>query len=193
MGTQTAIAKTIIDAQADYILAVKGNQDYLYKNVINQFKVQTINDTSETLEKNRGRIETRTCQVITNLCFLEDIVPQWKNLKSLVKITARREINGKVTTEQRYYISSLIDTAENFNAYIRGHWGVENKLHWTLDMTFGEDYQRKRQKRAAQNFALIQKIALNLLKKDNSVKASVKSKRLLAAWDEEFLKNILGF
>lgn len=193
MGTQTAIAETIIDKGADYILALKGNQPYLYENVIHQFKVQNIADTDENLDKNRGRIETRTCQVITNLTFLDDISEQWKNLKSLIKITAKREIKGKITTEHRYYISSLLDSAQNFNTYIRQHWSVENKLHWTLDMTFGEDYQRKRKQKAAQNFALIQKIALNLIKKDTSVKASIKSKRLLAAWDEEFLMKILGF
>lgn len=84
MGTQTAIAKTIIEAEADYILAVKGNQNYLYKNVINQFKNQTIADNNESLEKNKGRIETRICDVITDLTFLDDIVPKWKNLKSLM-------------------------------------------------------------------------------------------------------------
>ncbi len=191
MGTQKKIAKTIIKGQADYILALKGNQSYLHDNVRNQFKVQKITSTHEIVEKNRGRIETRKCEVITNLEYLDD-VSKWKGLKSLIKITAIREVKGKKSIEKRFYISSLLDQAKNYNSYIRQHWGVENSLHWTLDMTFGEDYQRKRKDKAAQNFSLIQKFALNLLKKDNSIKASLKSKRLMAGWDDKFLMKILG-
>ncbi len=191
MGTQKKIAQAIIEGQADYILALKGNQSYLNDNVRNQFKVQKIASTSETVEKNRGRIETRKCEVITNLEFLDDI-SGWKGLKSIVKITSTREIKEKKSVEERFYISSLLDQAENYNSYIRQHWGVENSLHWTLDMTFGEDYQRKRKDKAAQNFSLIQKFALNILKKDNSVKASLKNKRLMAGWDDEYLMKILG-
>lgn len=191
MGTQKEIAETIIKQEADYILALKGNQGYLNDNVRNQFNIQKIASTNETIDKNRGRIETRKCEVINNLEYLDD-VSGWKGLKSIVKITATREIKGKKSVEERYYISSLLDDAKNYNSYIRQHWGVENSLHWTLDMTFGEDYQRKRKKRAAQNFALIQKFALNLLKKENSIKASLVSKRLMAGWDDDFLMKILG-
>jgi len=192
MGTQRKIAKTIIEGKADYILALKGNQSYLNDNVRNQFKVQKIASTSEITEKNRGRIETRKCEVITNLEYLDDI-SDWKELKSIIKITATREVKNKKSVEERYYISSLLDDAKNINSYIRQHWGVENSLHWTLDMTFGEDYQRKRTAKAAQNFSLIQKFALNLLKKDKSIKASLVSKRLMAGWDDEYLMKILGF
>jgi len=191
MGTQKKIAKTIIEKKADYILALKGNQSYLNDNVRNQFTIQKITSTNQTIEKNRGRIETRKCEVITNLEYIDDILG-WKGLKSLVKITSTREVNGKKSVEERYYISSLLDKAKNYNSYIRQHWGVENSLHWTLDMTFGEDYQRKRKFKAAQNFSLIQKFALNLLKKENSVKASLVSKRLMAGWDDDFLMKILG-
>lgn len=191
MGTQKKIAKTIIDSNADYILALKGNQGYLYDNVRNQFTVQKIASTNQIIEKNRGRIETRKCEVITNLEFIDDILG-WQGLKSLIKITATREVNGKKSVEERFYISSLLDHAKNYNLYIRQHWGVENSLHWTLDMTFGEDYQRKRKNKAAQNFALIQKFALNLLKKENSNKASLVSKRLMAGWDDQYLMKILG-
>ena len=191
MGAQKEIAKTIIKEEADYILALKGNQSYLHENVKNQFNIQKIASTHEVTEKNRGRIETRKCEVITNLEYLDDI-SGWKGLKSIVKITATREHNGKKSIEKRYYISSLLDEAKNYNSYIRQHWGVENALHWTLDMTFGEDYQRKRKGKAAQNFSLIQKFTLNLLKKDISTKASLKSKRLMAGWDDEFLMKILG-
>ena len=191
MGTQKKIAETIIKGQADYILALKGNQSYLHENVKTQFNVQKIASTHEVVEKNRGRIETRKCEVITNLEYLDD-VSKWNGLKSLIKITATREVKGKKSIEERFYISSLLDQAKNCNSYIRQHWGVENSLHWTLDMTFGEDYQRKRKNKTAQNFSLIQKFALNLLKKDNSVKASLKSKRLMAGWGNPFLMNILG-
>ncbi|HBK71553.1 MAG TPA: ISAs1 family transposase [Flavobacteriaceae bacterium] len=191
MGTQKEIAETIIKAEADYILALKGNQGYLNDNVRNQFNVQKIASTYEMVEKNRGRIETRKCEVITNLEYLNDI-SGWKGLKSIVKITAIREVKEKKSVEERFYISSLLDEAKNYNSYIRQHWGVENSLHWTLDMTFGEDYQRKRKKKAAQNFSLIQKFALNLLRKEKSTKASLVSKRLMAGWDDEYLMKILG-
>jgi predicted transposase YbfD/YdcC len=191
MGTQKKIAETIINQEADYILALKGNQGYLSENVKQQFKIQKIASTNETIEKNRGRIETRKCEVINNLEYMNDILG-WKGLKSIVKITAIREINGKKTTEQRYYISSLIENAKNFNKYIRQHWRVENSLHWTLDMTFSEDYQRKRKNKAAENFSLIQKFALNLLKNEKSVKASIVSKRLMAGWDDDYLLKIIG-
>jgi len=191
MGTQKEIAKTIIKENADYILALKGNQGNLNDNVRNQFTIQNIASTAQTLEKNRGRIETRKCEVITNLEYIDDL-EGWDGLKSLVKITATREIKGKTSVEEHFYISSLLDEAKNYNSYIRQHWGVENSLHWTLDMTFGEDYQRKRKNKAAQNFSLIQKFALNLLKKEKSVKATLVSKRLMAGWDDKYLMEILG-
>ncbi len=192
MGTQTDIATKIIENKADYILALKGNQGNLQEEVESIFRVQKIDDQDDDIEKNRGRIESRTSQVIKNLEFL-DGKEKWAGLKSIIKIISVREIGDKKTTETRMYISSLDESAENLNKYIREHWGIENSLHWTLDMTFNEDKQRKRYKNAGQNFALAQKIALNLLKKEGSSKMSIKTKRLKAAWDNKYLLKILGF
>jgi predicted transposase YbfD/YdcC len=190
MGTQKKIAETIIDKQADYILALKGNQGYLKEDVQNTFLRQQPDSIDETVEKGHGRIETRKCEVINKLDFLDE-KEQWAGLKSLARVTASREINGKKTSEERLYISSVESDAKSFNSFIRQHWGVENSLHWTLDVTFREDAQRKRNGHAASNYALVEKIALNLLKTEDSRNMSIKSKRLVAAWDNEFLLKIL--
>lgn len=189
MGTQRDIAKKIIKGEANYILALKANQKELLQETQSIFRVQTPDSTSSVAEKGHGRIETRTCEVITNLEFLYG-KEKWDGLKSIVRITSNRSINDKKTEQQRYYISSLNVNAEKFNSYIRQHWGVENNLHWTLDMTFNEDHQRKRNGMAAQNFSLINKIALNLLKKDNA-KGSLKAKRLKAGWDNQYLLKLI--
>ena len=190
MGTQKKIAETIIDKQADYILALKGNQGYLKEDVQNTFIRQQPDSTDETVEKGHGRIETRKCEVINKLDFLDE-KEQWASLKSLARVTAIREINGKESSEKRLYISSVEADAKSFNLFIRQHWGVENSLHWTLDVTFREDAQRKRNGHAANNFALVEKIALNLLKTEGSKNMSIKNKRLVAAWDNQFLLKIL--
>lgn len=192
MGTQREIASKIIENKADYILALKGNQGNLEEEVESIFKVQKIDDEDIDIEKNRGRIETRTCQIIRDLKFL-DKKEDWTALKSIVKITSIREIGDKKTTEIRLYISSLEHSAKDINRYIRSHWAIENSLHYTLDMTFNEDRQRKRDKNAAENFSQAQKIALNLLKNENSTKMSIKTKRLKAAWDNQYLLKLLGF
>lgn len=192
MGTQREIATKIIENKADYILALKGNQGNLEEEVVSVFRVQNIEDEAIDIEKNRGRIETRTCQIIRDLKFL-DKKENWEGLKSIIKITSIREIGDKKTTETRLYISSLEHSAKEINKYIRSHWAIENSLHWTLDMTFNEDRQRKRDKNAAENFAQAQKIALNLLKIDNSTKMSIKTKRLKAAWENQYLLKLLNF
>ena len=148
MGTQKGIAKAIIDQKADYILALKGNQAAIKEEVESLFKNQSSDSTNEEVCKGHGRIETRKCEVITNLKFLDE-KEKWVGLKSIIRITAKREIKGKTSRESRLYISSLNTTAENFNQYIRQHWGVENSLHWTLDMVFNEDHQRKRNGKSA--------------------------------------------
>ena len=192
MGTQREIATKIIENKADYILALKGNQGNLEEEVESIFRVQNSEDEAIDIEKNRGRIETRTCQIIRDLKFL-DKKENWEGLKSIIKITSIREIGDKKTTETRLYISSLEHSAKEINKYIRSHWAIENSLHWTLDMTFDEDRQRKRDKNAAENFAQAQKIALNLLKIENSTKMSIKTKRLKAAWDNQYLLKLLNF
>ena len=181
-----------VKKKCDFVVTVKNNQ----KNLLNA--IQTIlSETSPneirysaTTEKGHGRIETRKCEVINKLDFLDE-KEHWAGLKSIARVMASREINGKKTSEERLYISSVESDAKDFNSFIRQHWGVENSLHWTLDVTFREDAQRKRNGHAASNFALVEKIALNLLKSEGSKNMSIKSKRLVAAWDNEFLLKVL--
>jgi predicted transposase YbfD/YdcC len=189
MGTQTKIAETIVNNKADYILALKDNQKNLREEVESIFRVQKPDDSIEEVDKGHGRIETRKCEVIKKLEFVEG-KEKWKNLSSIIKITSERIFNNKTTRDTRYYISSLDTSAKKINMCVRKHWGVENSVHWTLDMTFREDYQRKRNGKAAQNFSLVNKIALNILKKDKS-KGSLKTKRLRAAWDNDFLLSLI--
>ena len=121
--------------------------------------------------------------------LIVDFDNRWKKLSTVIKITSTREISEKKQTQERFYISSL-NINNDFNSLIRSHWGIENKLHWLLDMTFREDEQRKRAKHAANNFAIVRKIALNMLKKDSG-KESLRSKRLKAAWNKDFLIKLI--
>jgi len=188
MGTQRAIAEKIIENGGDYILAVKGNQGGLEEEVHALCEQsRPVFDTCE-VEKGHGRIETRRCEVFEKGFFVDE-ENRWKGLSSAIKITSTREFANKTQTQERFYISSL-NINNDFNKYIRDHWSVENNLHWTLDMIFREDEQRKRANHAAANFAIVRKIALNLLKKDKG-KESLRSKRLKAAWNKEFLIKIL--
>jgi predicted transposase YbfD/YdcC len=188
MGTQTSIAHKIVENGGDYILAVKGNQGNLEEEVHATCMRNTPVFDSCDVEKGHGRIETRRCEVFEKGLIVDE--SRWENLTSMIKITSTREFqSGKKEKQERYYISSL-GTTEDFNRLIRSHWGIENRLHWTLDMIFHEDEQRKRARHAATNFAIVRKIGLNLLKKDTG-KESLRSKRLKAAWNKEYLLNLL--
>ena len=162
IGTQTAIAQQIIEKGGDYILAVKGNQQKLLENVNRLCKDNTPVFDTNLVEKSHGRIETRRAEVFDYdpyICW-----SRWKSLKSVIRMTSTREfLGGKSKSEVRYYISSL-ETKSEFIQYIRSHWEIENKLHWVLDMTFNEDAQRKRAKHAAVNFAIVRKLAFNIIK-----------------------------
>jgi predicted transposase YbfD/YdcC len=188
MGTQRAIAKKIIEKGGDYILAVKGNQGSLEEEVHITCKRNRPVADSCTVEKGHGRIETRRCKVFEK-GLIVDTDNRWEKWTTVIKITSTREFANKTETQERFYISSLYQT-NDFNKYTRGHWGVENGLHWMLDMIFREDEQRKRANHAAQNFAIVRKIGLNLLKKDKG-KESLRSKRLKAGWDKEFLTKLI--
>lgn len=189
MGTQKDIAGKIVEAGADYILAVKGNQETLLEDVkaLCGYERPAAEDTD--VDKGHGRIEERLCQAFEPDAIIRADHKDWPELKTVVKVRATRTVDGEQSAEERFYISSL-PAGSHFNTYIRSHWEVENKLHWTLDMTFGEDGQRKRSRMAAQNFSILTKFALNLLKKDKS-KASLRNKRLKAAWDWNFLMHLL--
>ena len=189
MGTQKDIAKKIVDAGADYILAVKGNQETLLEDVEVMCDYERPAAEATDVDKGHGRIEVRQCQAFEPDAIIRMDHKGWPELKSVVRVKATRRIGGKESTEVRHYISSL-PTNSPFNTYIRSHWEVENKLHWTLDMTFREDRQRKRSRMAAQNFSILTKFAFNLLKRDKS-KLSLVNKRLKAAWDWQFLMQLL--
>ena len=193
MGTQKEIAKKIIAKDADYILAVKANQPQLLEHIKDEFSFSKQLTTYTKHDLDHGRIETRSCSVITDFQFIENN-NGWENLKSIIKIESTREFkNSERATEKasRYYISSLQNNANEFQEKIRSHWAVENKLHWTLDVAFSEDASRKRAGNAAQNYSILLKIALNILKNETSKKLSIKSKRLEAGWNEDYLLKIL--
>ena len=192
MGCQKDIAEKVIDREADYILSLKGNQGTLHEQVQDSFRFLPAISVAEETDAGHGRVETRCCSVIDDLSMIEQ-KGLWKNLHCIIKIEAERyfKATGKTESETRFYMSSLPPNAELLNRSIRGHWGIENSLHWTLDVAFNEDNSRKRAGCAAQNFSVINRIALNLLKNEKSSKRGVKGKRLKAGWDNEYLLSIL--
>lgn len=206
MGCQKEIAADIIDQKAHYVLALKGNHANVHEEVRTFFEdavapcatqcaptaVQDKIDFHQTIEKGHGRIETRRYWQSTDIDWFEDN-GLWNGLTSFGMVESIRTIKGKSTIERRYYLSSLPLNAKRFGQALRGHWGVENALHWSLDVTFREDDSRARTKNAAQNLATLRRIALNLLKKDRSRKASIRSKRYIASIDLTFLVHVLGF
>ena len=183
---------TIINKGADYILALKGNQGTLLQEVMESFRFIQTTTLSVHHDLDHGRIEKRTCSVIEDLSMV-DQKDQWDSLKSLIRIESERcnKRSQEIEKETRYYISSLPSDASHLNPCIRTHWRIENSLHWVLDVAFNEDQSRKRAGHAAQNYAVINRFALNLLKNEKTSKVGVKSKRLKAGWDAKYLSNLL--
>jgi predicted transposase YbfD/YdcC len=193
MGCQRSIAANIVDKKADYILAVKENQGHLLAEIKDSFQMLAADATAEEIDCGHGRVEQRRCSVIGDLSLLEK-ASEWASLQGLVRIESERyhKVTGKTEREIRYYITSLKPDAGRLNRAIRQHWSIENRLHWALDVSFGEDLDRKRAGNAAQNFSLLNRIALNLLKQDKTCKLGIKGKRLKAGWDNEYLLHLLG-
>ena len=193
MGTQKEIAKKIIDNDANYILAVKGNQPQLLEHIQDEFRFSKQIEIDKNEDLGHGRIETRICSVITDFQFIEK-KNEWENLRSILRVESIREFKNsdkEKETSTRYYISSLKNDALYFQSAIRSHWAVENKLHWTLDVGFSEDASRKRAGNASQNYSVLLKIALNLLKNEKTEKQGIKGKRLKAGWDNKYLLKVL--
>lgn len=192
MGCQRTIAQKIVDQKADYILAVKENQGHLLEEIQDSFRMLAVDAVAEEVDGGHGRVERRTCSVIGDLSLLEK-ASQWPSLQGMVRIEAERfhKATGTTERETRYYITSLPPQAAQLNRAIRQHWGIENKLHWVLDVAFGEDLSRKRQGHAAQNFSLLNRIALNLLRQDKTCKLGIHGKRLKAGWDNHYLLKLL--
>lgn len=198
MGTQKDIAKKIVKKGGDYVLALKGNHKTFSADVEYFFEEESKNNFKDidysffkTTNKDHGRIETRKYYLIKDLNWLPQ-KDEWKELNSIIMVESERTISDKTTKERRYYISSLKEDIEIVANAIRKHWGIENSLHWILDVAFREDDSRVRIKNAAENFATLRHIALNLLKNEKTLKVGVKAKRLNAAWDNEYLKKILS-
>ena len=201
MGTQRNIAEEIIEKEADYILAVKGNQPTLKKSIKNTFEAALENNFDnmehsehQTIEKNHGREKVHTCYVLPILYLLssEEFKKKWKGLKSIVLIISERTIDEKKTIEHRFYISSLRPNAKKILSAIRQHWSVENSLHWSLDVAFKEDQSRVRIGEASENFSLLRKIALMCLKQETSLKGGIQTKRLRSGWDLQYLLKVLS-
>ena len=200
IGCQTEIAATIVDRDADYVLALKENQGCLYEDVKlvfgdlenSGYNVCTY-DHARTVNKGHGRIEIRECWTISDpetLRFLWGSA-NWKKLSAVARIRSQRLIGDERSCEDRFYIASISGAKPVLQA-VRSHWGIENRLHWVLDIAFDEDHHRLRKEHGPENFAVLRHIALNLLKQDTSLKRSIKGKRLFAGWNQDYLLKVLS-
>lgn len=189
MGTQTKIAEKIIENNADYCLALKGNQSSLQDDVRLYFETETAQITKKVMEKGHGRIEKREYFLETQIEWLYGC-ERWAGLKAIGGVKSTVTIKGEKSVETRYFITSL-NNIDEFARAVRAHWGIENGLHWHLDVTFGEDSSRIRNKNAAGVWNILRKLALEHIKRVQFGGASLKNLRKLAGWDSTFLERIL--
>ncbi len=195
MGTQKNIAEKIISKNADYVLGLKENQKNLHDDVkvyIDEQLDDAVTDNSHqelsTTDADHGRIEERRFHLFTDLHWL-DQAPDWNGLKGIGVVESKVEKNGKISVERRYYITSL-SSVESFAKNVRGHWGIENSLHWVLDVAFNEDSCTRRKGNAPANSAVLRHIVLNLLKREKA-KKSINRKRCLASLDTDYLEKVI--
>ena len=192
LNCQREIAQQIIEQGGDYALALKGNQGTLHADVstfLDDPKAEATT-TNTTVDADHGRIETRTAVVSTHVDWLQE-QHQWPGLKAIAKVTRIRETTDKTSSEAAYYLLSQPLTAERFNSVARAHWGVENSLHWCLDVVMQEDWARNRMDNGPQNLAVLRHMALNVMRKDPK-KASLRGKFKIAAWNSDYLVNLLS-
>jgi predicted transposase YbfD/YdcC len=196
MGCQRSIAAQIVAQGGDYVLAVKGNHPELLTHVQDSFALADPASVaaSRTVEKGHGRLETRTCRTIDDPATIAWLDPtgDWPGLHSIAAVTGERRIDGVAAEQTRYYLSSLPGEAAAIAAAVRGHWGIENAVHWVLDVAFREDASRARVGHSAENLALLRKLALNLLRTEPTRRHGVKASRLRAGWDNAYLLRVLG-
>src|SRR5664279_921596 len=209
MGCQKKIAKEIVEADADYVLALKGNQETVHEEVKSFLDATLLEQQSprlqgaklskaaatlaslETVEKDHGRLEIRRYYQSDQLDWFADRL-KWEGLKSVGMVESIREVDGKTTVERRYYLASLPLGIKTLARAVRGHWGVENKVHWIMDVCFHEDQSRARTGYAAENLATLRRLALNLLQQDKTKKRGIRGKQLNASWDHAYLLRLLG-
>ncbi len=210
LNCQKNIAKEIREADADYVLALKGNHETAHEE-IQTFLDAALEETlaakppaaklsagaatlaaCETVDKGHGRVETRRYYQSGVLDWFADRAA-WEGLRTVGMVEARREVRGKLTVERRYYLSSLPLEVETFARAVRAHWGVENQLHWVLDVQMNEDQNRARCGHAAENLGLLRRLVLNQLRRDTRCQTGIKGKQLNASWDHAYLQSLLGF
>jgi predicted transposase YbfD/YdcC len=201
IGTQTKIAKTIRERGGDYILAVKENQRHLYEDIQDlfeddrQYNFEGVPYSyAKMVTKDHGRIEIRQCWSISDPEYLANVrdLHHWEDVQTLVMILSERRIGEQVEQQTRYFITSLENQADRILQAKRSYWGIENRLHWVLDIAFQEDRSRVRKDNAPQNFAVIRHMALNLLKQEKTAKGGVQAKRLQCGWDTDYLLKVLA-
>jgi len=202
MGCQKEIAQRITDQQGDYVLAVKENQGHLYEDIEHlcqlylrdEYPLQYFTSYDKTVDKDHGRIEIRECWTLPASFYQPSIrnLGDWARVKTVLMIRRERRLPKKTEVHTRYYIASLDSTAERFLKVVRSHWGIENSVHWVLDMCFNEDRSRLHKDNGAENLAIIRHIALNLLRNEKTAKVGVKAKRLKAGWDDAYLLKVLS-
>lgn len=198
MGCQTEIAAQIVEQHGDYVLALKGNQGNLYEDVEQLFEYarkknfhNIEHDFYQTQEQGHGRQEARKYWVMGETTALIG-AENWSKLTAIGCVEAQRQIQNKITTDCRYYLLSLPLDAERFADAVRGHWSIENQLHWILDVGFGEDQSRTNQGHSAENLAVVRHLAVSLLSQDQSTKGGTRAKRLKAGWDDRYLLQLLS-
>src|SRR5271163_2646836 len=191
LNCQRAIAQQIIDQGGDYVLALKGNQGRLHDDVIDYLDdpASKLTSAKPVVDADHGRIETRTATISTDIDWLQDD-HHWPGLAAIGKVTRSREAASKTTTETAYYLLSTPLSAERFNEVVRSHWGVENRLHWRLDVVMNEDQDRSRLGNGPENLAVLRHLAMNVMQKD-SAKGSLRGKFKRAGWDEPYLARLL--